>query len=203
MTRLSRRRRPVQPWSNRRCAARREADAPFQQGHLDGLCGVYSAVNGLALLAQRGRPFPTSTATALYRSAIEFVAARVPLSGVVCYGFDGPLWFATIEHLARQIEAQHRIMLSITRPFQHRPSIGFGRLRRAIEAALDDDAIVLASLTGAHSHYTVIQAYTASRFVLHDSSGLRWLSISACGASQARRRHQITTSWLIIAKVIF
>lgn len=201
MARMLRQRRPALPQPYRRNGSRRDWSAAFQQGHLDGLCGIYSAVNSMALLAQRDRPFPTAAATALYRSAIEFVAARVPLAGVVCYGFDAPLWLATIEHLAQHIETKHRVSLSISRPFQHRPTIGFGRLRRTIETALDDDAVVLASLTGAHNHYTVIRAYTASRFVLHDSSGLRWLSIAACGASYAQRRHQITASWLVIVKV--
>jgi hypothetical protein len=201
MARLYSRRPRQEPRYSRR-SARRIVGAPLQQGHLDGLCGIYAAVNALSLLAERGRPFPLAAATALYRNAIDFVAAKVPLGGAVCYGFDAPLWLAVTEHLAQRVEVDHRISLSISRPFQHHPTAGFGRLRRAIEAALDHDAVVLASLTGAHNHYTVIRAYSAARFVLHDSSGLRWLSIAACGASYSRRRHQITAAWLIIVKVV-
>ncbi len=182
-------------------AFRRRPGAPLQQGQLDGLCGIYSAINALSLLAERGRPFPLTAATALYRDAIELVAARGALSGVTTYGLDTPLWLAVIRRLARRVEADQSITLAISRPFQHRPKAGFGRLRRAIEAALDQDAIVLVSLTGAHSHYTVIRTYTASRFMLHDSSGLRWLSIAACGTSYSRQRHQIAASWLIVIKV--
>ncbi len=182
-------------------AFRRRPGAPLQQGQLDGLCGIYSAINALSLLAEQGRPYPLTAAMALYREAIELVATKGSLSGVTTFGLDTPLWLAVIRCLARRVEADQSITLAISRPFQHRPKAGFGRLRRAIEAALEQDALVLVSLTGAHSHYTVIRAYTASRFVLHDSSGLRWLSIAACGTSYSRRRHQIAASWLIVIKV--
>lgn len=49
---------------------------PFRQGDLDGLCGLYSAVNAICLVPAPQRPLSRNQARVLFRSGITHLNNR-------------------------------------------------------------------------------------------------------------------------------
>lgn len=174
---------------------------PYQQGELDGLCGLYSAVNALALLVARGKRLSTATCTDLFQRGLSTVGADTSLEHVVGLGMDPELWLGIIETLADQLGRKLGLHIAVERPFEAYPHVGFGQIRRTIEAAVDRGAVVPVVLLGTYNHYTVIAAHSPTRFLLHDSARMRWLSKAACGSTRSRRRHQIAPPWVVVLSV--
>jgi hypothetical protein len=69
--------------------------------------------------------------------------------------------------------------------------------------AIDANKAVLCALYGPHDHYTVIAGYTPSRWLLHDSSGLRWIerAATAIGRPQGRLHWLPFTSLVVLSQV--
>lgn len=178
------------------------AQDPYRQGQLDGLCGLYSAVNALALLTARGRPLSRKRCQQLFACGLRFVEAHDALGQVVRQGIKPQLWFDTIRAMAADVERRQSVTLDVRRPFVRHPEVGWTQLRQAIETAVDGDAVALVQLLGALNHYSVISAHTARRFVLHDSTGLRWLDKATCGTSGMSCRHRIIATSLVTLRVM-
>ena len=170
---------------------------PYLQGDLDGLCGIYAAVNALVVLAARQRSLPRSTCVALFRQGLAVVSANTSLADAVVDGIEPDLWFAVVQRLAKTAGDQLDLEFRAVRLFEGQARVTRRRMRRGIELALDASAVVLVSLSGAHDHYGLITAHTATRFVMSDSGQLRWLCKDACGTERSSRRHQIACAWVV------
>ena len=66
--------------------------------------------------------------------------------------------------------------------------------------AIDAERVVLSALCGTHDHYTVLAGYTASRWLLQDSQGMRWIEMksTSLGCWNARQRHWIPSTSLVV-----
>lgn len=179
----------------------RMAQDPYRQGQLDGLCGLYSAVNALALLTARGKPLSRKRCQQLFACGLRFVEAHDALGDAVRHGVKPQLWFDTIRAMAADAERRQPVTINVRRPFVRHPEVGWTQLRQAIETAVDGDAVALVQLLSALNHYSVISAHTAQRFVLHDSTGLRWLDKATCGTSVMSCRHRIVATSLVTLRV--
>lgn len=180
----------------------RIAQDPYRQGQLDGLCGLYSAVNALALLTARGKPLSLKRCQQLFACGLRFVEADDALGEVVRHGIKPQVWFETIRAMAADVERRQLLTLDLRRPFVRHPEVGWTQLRQAIETAVDGDAVALVQLLGALNHYSVISSHTARRFVLHDSTGLRWLDKATCGTSAMSCRHRIVAASIVTLRVM-
>lgn len=177
-------------------------DGPYLQGQLDTLCGIYSAINGLAAVLASVRPLRGSAATHLFRHAVAFVGQRMALVEAVTDGIGPELWLDLIHELAGLVKAGPARAISIERPFADTASVRFREVCARIEAALDSGDVVLVSLVGTYDHYTVVRGHTDARYLLHDSIGLQSLMKRSCGSLRSSRRHLIDPQWVVVLRVV-
>ena len=69
-----------------------------------------------------------------------------------------------------------------------------------LDDALDKDCAVIAGLGHTHEHVSVIVGGTASRYMLNDSDGLRWIARRSIGTKHSKRRHRLGPRDIIIVK---
>lgn len=183
-----------------RCAAS-ATDSPYVQGHLDGLCGLYSAINAVAAVLAPHKPLRGAQATKLFRHGLEHIASVLPLTEAVSRGVETDLWLSTIKLVAALAAENGKLSIVVERPFAAKQRVRFDDTRRCIETVLDQHGVALVSLVGVYDHYTVITAHTPTRFLLRDSSGLHAFMKRACGSDRSTRRHKIDATWLITLRV--
>ena len=159
---------------------------PWQQGNLDGLCGVYAAINAIGVVVAPLRPLRRCDARYLMKSGIRYLHRREALKKAAVEGMGVERQHKITRHLTSKGSARAGVQIE-ARTFTDEDA-GNRRdlLFQAIEDSLERGAAVIVSLENKHDHYTVIVGYTATRFYLSDSDGLRWLSKACFGPCEGR-----------------
>ena len=176
---------------------------PLRQGELDGLCGVYAAVNALRMLLAAKRPLSPSEIDTMFHEGLRVLDKRDELGWAVNYGVSKSSWVRMVRKMAAAAEATTGLPVMQRLPFaeQRRPSRQ--QLFEVIEAAIGREHPVLIALSGRHSHYTVVCGYSPTRLMLFDSNALRWLDRTCCGPRHAESdyRHRIATRSLTVLEL--
>lgn len=154
----------------------------FQQGQFDGFCGIYAAINGLRLLSGIDGKLAQADCEKLYSRAVRLLHDDQQLLRAARWGIAERRWRHIVD--ARCVNASRMAQRDIraTRAFPGRKVPSRPEAFAIIENAISAQRPVLVCLEEQYSHYTVINAYTPYRFVLHDSYGYQWISKDACGS---------------------
>jgi hypothetical protein len=170
---------------------RARTNRPYQQGDLDGFCGLYSIVNAVAV-AVHWRPgdgerpllpvrrFDDRQADQLF----DGLSGRVLRSGRLST-FDPSLSAAVLASLLRWTDQHLRhqvIRLIWSKPFHKRKTVDIATVARCFRRHLE--APHTAVIVGYTDHWSVITSASPKRFRLADSSGDLWL---ATNRQDARR----------------
>ncbi|WP_242097662.1 hypothetical protein [Sphingomonas sp. CROZ-RG-20F-R02-07] len=180
----------------------RRGEASLSQGDLDGLCGLYAAINGLRLLLAPVRQLKRHESKRLFHTGVTLLIEHDLLPSAVVEGFGDKLWRALVQRLVEEASviadrtiAVHQPLAKLVRPTR---SATFA----AIEVALAAGQPVLADLSGRHEHFTVISGYSPYSLFLYDSGRLCWLPRASCSIGRARsRRHHINPRSLTILSI--
>jgi hypothetical protein len=176
---------------------------PLGQGELDGLCGLYSAINGLRLLARdQGKALDWDQCQRLFRAGIEMLDAEDRLAHGAYRGMSLSTWRRLIDRLAGQAERMMDCPVWIERPFAPRQRVPAPAAWETIRSAIEMRRPVLLLLRGAYDHFTVATALSGHRLVLFDSYGFRWVTRASCsiGATRPYKRHQLAPSSITILR---
>lgn len=165
---------------------------PLKQGALDGLCGLYSIINAIALAVYPYQPLSDQHQARLFRSGIGWLKRRVSLSDAVLNGLTASTWRALARFLITKYRREARLPLRLHLPLQaeRQPCSAF--IRDALSAQIDRGAPVLLSLDTTYDHFTVACRYSADRLTLFDSNGAAWVRWGSLGGQSAR--HYISRS---------
>jgi hypothetical protein len=158
--------------------AARHRIEPLLQGSLDGLCGLYGAINALRLALADQSPLTKSDCRKLFADGVEFLHGKKGLSNAAVEGMGTHRRFALARHLARQISSPRR-RVQIER-VDHRALRTIEGVLDWIEVSLTQGMPVLLTLTGGLEHYTVVAGATSKTLRLFDSSGHRFIRKSSC-----------------------
>ncbi|TQM92424.1 hypothetical protein [Roseinatronobacter monicus] len=185
-------------------AARRNPDRfglspAYKQGGLDGLCGLYAAINAIHLLTAPVRPLSAACTAALFECGAAWLNERGLLLAAVTDGVDEDAQYAMTRLLAEETEQMISASLSITRPVEPDESFQRRKLLSVIDAGLAQRAVLIVSLGGTYSHYTVLSGRSETRYYAYDSDGIKWINRQNLGvlAARSRKRHQIGKSGLV------
>lgn len=159
--------------------------APYRQGGLDALCGIYALINGFAHAA-RADPIPYFPRKKLFTHLIDRAAHW---RGDASFVYDG-LSHEEIRHLTKQAtrfisRKGHAFSATparklLGRPLSRRGDVG-GRGAWLQEAAkLSHCAVILDINTPWLSHWSVLAGVEGNRVRLFDSSGIRTIEITSC-----------------------
>lgn len=174
---------------------------PYGQGDLDGLCGLYAAVNGLRLVAaERRRPLSDDQCLTLFRHGASFLNEHAKLSAAVRYGLRARLWVQLVVELASKAMRLLRTPIVAHRPLAAVPAVTIELLIDTARAAIRSGQAVLVLLKGAYDHYTVVSGVSATRFSLFDSYGYRWVTLASCSlvGEGPARRHRLHAASLTV-----
>jgi hypothetical protein len=146
---------------------------PFQQGRLDGLCGVYALINAVHMLCG---PLSKRHAQSLLRDILSFLESRGPLA-VRCV--EGIVIHDVAAILKHVICVRYPIVRS--KPFHRRPNVDKAiYLQTLAEFLTAERTIVFSGIDGQYSHWTLIHKITEQTLQLYDSDGMRFLLKSRC-----------------------
>lgn len=171
---------------------------PWRQGQLDGLCGLYAAINALAYVLAPVITVDRRWAARLFKHGLAHIAEHVPLATAVCDGIDPEPWVALVTHLAEHVAAKLDVPISVTLPFAGNAKVCRDEWVDLARTTLDAGDALLLLLAGEHRHYTMAARLTPRLLGLHDSSGLQHLQLSATGLGSSKRRHRIQAEWTIV-----
>jgi hypothetical protein len=184
---------------------------PFQQGHLDSLCGLYAAVNAIWFVAKpRGQPMRRNQARVLFRRGITHLRDRGRLAKAIKDGMPPKwLWQLTkdLAHCARRLTG---VEVTVSRPTPVSKPFTRQALLQILDTALDSEAtragrtVVIAGLENTYSHYTVMWGRIGSNYMLFDSDRLKWIHRESLGAPSGRtkRRHQVQRKAVLIVSAL-
>jgi hypothetical protein len=172
---------PKSPLNARDCfeiRARHEIE-PFQQGGLDGLCGLYSAINVLRLALHDSEPLNKAAAKYLLALGAAYLDRKHTLSSALADGMQVRRWHGLVRYLAKHVATQ-ATTIEIERPIMEgKPTIT--DVFDGIVASLAQNKPVLINLAGALNHFSIVAASTPTTLQLFDSSGHRYLRRASCG----------------------
>ncbi|WP_174273353.1 hypothetical protein [Sphingomonas bacterium] len=167
---------------------------PYAHGHFDGLCGLYSALNGLRLLsAECRKPLDDAQCETLFRDGIRWLQDRQRLSDALRYGLRMRSWVALLKRLTSRAARMLGLDIVVERPFRGLKAVPLGLIVEATAQAVQDRKPVLLLLKGAYGGYTVVCGVSPARLRLFDSYGRSWIRIRSClpAAKGRAPRHQI------------
>lgn len=135
---------------------------PYQQGALDGLCGLYALANAVHYLVGPLRPTEQQTLMGLMYAELE---RAVPLSSVLWDGVDGPL----LSRLLNRVVLP-RYPLTRTKPFHRHPRASVAAVWSAVQQCTREGGV---AIWGDAEHWTVVYRVTERTWLLLDSYGQR------------------------------
>lgn len=186
---------PVPQGDNRRPSRQRPEAAPyglrpFQQGHLDPMCGEYAIVNGLRLLTRPG----DGLGKLFWEDLFAFVLARVDrmfgLRRLTVEGTPQRLQKLLLPVVLARFEA----MAGITIVAATLRDLGEGKVPSdplgVLQQVLRPQRTAALILLGGHyDHWTVLRSVTPGVLWLFDSDGLKCLPRTEVALGYANRTH--------------
>lgn len=183
---------PLKAGATIEIAARHRIE-PMLQGDLDGLCGLYGAINAIRLALADHLPLGPSASRELFAEGVEFLHCKRGLFAATIEGMGTRRRLALVRHLTRQIRAP-QIQIAVERP-DHSDWLSMADVFRWIECSLASGSPVLVELASGLDHYTVVAGITSATLLLFDSSGHRFIRKSSCGLRSGF--HQIPPNGLL------
>ncbi len=156
--------------------------APFRQGELDSLCGLYATINALRLLlASNGRHLSHNAWQDLFTVLVARVDDACGAFAATTNGVETKYLQKLLKAARVHLREEHEIEIFHARllPYRDRPQfpILLGRLR---EIAARPDLVAILTIEGYISHWTVLRKLTERFILLSDSSGYGRLTIANC-----------------------
>jgi hypothetical protein len=152
---------------------------PLRQGDLDGLCGVYSAINAVRLLCPE---IDRTTSEAIFAELVYgFAKAGVDPPEAVTVGVGKRVINTLIRKAVRYAADELDIQLTVRQLRKAvRKSGDLNVLWRTLHAALSPSCVAVLGLGGWHNHWTVAVSASEQQIRLFDSSTMRVLNRGRC-----------------------
>ena len=159
---------------------------PFQQGNLDGLCGIYSIVNASLMVNKQN----TINAKSQFEQLINLLHEKNLLIQAMTEG----LFYKNMKEILEDRDVK-KLLPKTSIPFN---GVKTPRLQEfwatTSEFINDTDnsrGVVIIGIAGFHDHWTVVSEINANAMTLQDSSGLKRLNRRNCTTHHgtSSRRH--------------
>ena len=173
--------------------------APYRQGDLDGLCGIYSIVNAVRALCSE---VSTDDASWLFDHLVQNLPKIVAnASVVIANGIDRGVEARLLLKAVRYVANEHDIDVGLRRlPKAVRRSVDIDGLWQAIANALSPTCVAILGLAGRHSHWTVAVAASPQQLRLYDSSDMSVLRRKHCTVGRAATRTGISPAHVFLVR---
>ena len=158
----------------------------FQQGDLDGLCGVYSVINAIRIAHARSRQHSRSfdaplidedEADAVFLRLLRSISGHT-IDDPVAWGIGADRMRKLLNVANRWLERKRGLTMEIAWPFRGRRGARFETVLNRIRDHLHKDgAAVIIGSRWPWSHWTVVRNIGKTRLVLADSDGSHYVPL--------------------------
>ncbi|MCA0012881.1 hypothetical protein LB561_09970 [Mesorhizobium sp. B292B1B] len=170
--------------------------APFNQGDLDSLCGVYCVMNAVRyLFPELGREKSIDLFQVLSES---LTTNSVTAHETVGLGIEIPTVYALVgaacDYLQEVVEAPISMAMLTSKVRR------FDDLWAALREGLRGNQVAIIGLSGRHDHWTVAYRMTARTIRLFDSDSMKVLQRARCSLRDRRVPYQIDPDEIILIR---
>lgn len=159
---------------------------PYNQGYLDGLCGIYSIINSARVVNNFNKKYCQT----LFEDILRFLVLESCLFKILTNGI-------TMNMIGQIINTHENLNLMKKRPFhgQHTTNLNEFWCSMQNHLASPNRAIIL-GLGGVYDHWTVVNEISDKRIMLVDSTNLKYLNKSFCTTRDDENvRHRISPKY--------
>ncbi|MBO1904235.1 hypothetical protein J4G37_04850 [Microvirga sp. 3-52] len=160
----------------------------FEQGHLDGLCGIYSIINALIHLLQT-RSFTDEVARVLFRHLVDSVP-KSNRADILLDGMDVFQLEKLCRHASKFMLQECGLTIEVRRPFKDR------RFRTVTDFLYEVSKIWAEHYSGViigiewsqqEGHWSVLRGIERNRILLADSDKIKSLSRRSLSVASGER----------------
>ena len=160
--------------------------SPYQQGELDGLCGLYALINASRLAVPT---LEKKECQDIFRTALDWLGRNYKgFPPMVCDG----LTFEKLRSLHKRVFQMRWPTISLHQPFlrnmPQRPSEFWTRMEE--EAEREGQGMFIGIGRGM-DHWSAVRKITSKRIILFDSDKRKFLSRSHCGFLERHNKKYI------------
>ena len=159
--------------------------APFQQGGLDSLCGIYSLVNAEKIINKT----KAEDSQKLFDEIVHFLEENKLLASIL----TGGMLLKKMKLILKEVIGE-KIPNKELR-FHGKPNPSLGAFWEEVTDFLNEShgRSVIFCLSGVHDHWTTIREITDNQIKLFDSDGLGLLRRAFCTTADSnnKRKHVI------------
>jgi hypothetical protein len=147
---------------------------PYQQGYLDGFCGVYSIVNAARII----KGWNEDQCLELYEKILIYLTKNKTLIPSLLYGIDVNLIGSLFRYVVKDT-------LQRQMPFKRRKKVPTDEFWNYMMEYMSNGnkRVILLCLEGKHHHWTLVKDITDKRIRLFDSNSLQTLNRMRCTTS--------------------
>lgn len=156
---------------------------PYEQGALDGLCGVYSIINASKII----NDFSNEKCNELFQQVVRFLDSERSLVKLLINGID-------INLIGQVMNNVKELNILKEQPYRGKSETTLKEFWGSMQTFLNgQNRAILLGLGGVHDHWTVVQSMSDKQMKLLDSDGLKQLNRNSCttGEPDRQRRHCI------------
>lgn len=183
--------------------------APYRQGELDGLCGVYAIVNALRLvLESHPAGFTRRDWEQLFHTLLATIDnGRGGVCHVVANGMSARRFRKVAKSATLHMHEEHALDVSIEPLFARDDRPTTDGLFVAIAKSTESGEPVIADFAGRLNHWTVIRAVTQQSLLLFDSGGLFRVARRNCQLvkhrGSKRHLHSLSTHGILRVRCLW
>jgi len=149
---------------------RRSYPAPFKQGRLDSLCGLYATINAMRFACHTAGITAKISWNVVFRIMVEQIDARWRLADVLTEGTDSPEIQLCFRAAAVYLKRRHGIILRVTWPWSKRKVLNPATALQQVAHRLESGHALFFGYDGRkESHWTVVTEVTRTHVVLMNS----------------------------------
>ena len=172
--------------------------APYHQGDLDGLCGIYAVINSVRLLCPE---CDDEIADRLFRKLVNETAKRKkrPMR-VVWGGMERPLLWALAKRAKRDLSKMLSIEITVAALELPDKPPDIPEIWSALQEVLEGSTVAILGLAGRRYHWTVTYRISAKQMWLQDSGKLKVLLRSRCSTRSMECRYVLSPEHIILLR---
>ena len=152
---------------------------PLHQGKLDGLCGLYAAINALRLVLHDHHALTNAGTKRLFEQGAFYLERKGALREALAHGMETRRWHGLVRHMVKRASPDTFSIELERAAFGRKPAIG--DIFDWIDASLSRNSPALIQLDKGLNHFSVVAASTQSSLHLFDSCGHRFVKRTSCG----------------------
>jgi hypothetical protein len=160
--------------------SRRSEIAPYRQGQLDGLCGLYAIINAIRLATHdRTDEFGHAVWRELLLALISEAENVVGTATAVVHGIGAKPLYKLAKAAERHLATEHGVPLAVSRSPGPKRSFD-GLIAHLAELTKQRASAVVMELSGDVRHWTVLRRVGKHSLELFDSSGRERVKLASC-----------------------